>query len=380
MPVTIGRALVVAVALELTTACAARRPSSTASTKATVAATAVAHVEPPTPECSADADCKAWAILPFSGRSLEYRAVPTAKVRALAADIESKIGHLQGDATDKVALCEKNQCELYDEALALRWAASLVPAIDDLVRYSERTPANAPWFKAGTHAVLYVRSDWRVERPKPITCTALDFVADDEGHLVIAIDDRDRPVTVSGCFEGLDLGSTAVRTGTSCGHRGPDPDDPGHLRWYTSGGGELYVESWELSSADEQGLVYNGILVHATPRCRWLSVDRPQCPEPSCRTCQIVLDEYGGRGPGKEFHKTLSRAPKPEVVSQPTCGACLPDVQESWLPRLDAIVGVPLFLEAVDEESADRFFRRKKDCEAYVRDFPASRWAQEEKK
>jgi hypothetical protein len=55
-------------------------------------------------------------------------------------------------------------------------------------------------------------------------------------------------------------------------------------------------------------------------------------------------------------------------------------VQESWLPRLDAIVGVPLFLEAVDEESADRFFRRKKDCEAYVRDFPASRWAQEEKK
>lgn len=369
----VTKTLATSLSLAVWMACARRQPSTVGTKTTVVPAPVAAPVEGATPECSADAEFVAWAIEPFSGGPLEYAAVPVSKVRELAPGIERRRGYLR-EATDKVALCEKNRCDLFDEALALRWVASLVPAIDDLVPYVELMPAKAAWFKEGPHIVLYVRSDWRVERPKPITCTPLDFVGDEHGHLVAFLDDKDRPVTVAGCFEALDLGASAVRTGSSCGHRGPDPDNPGRLRWYTSGGGEVYEESALLSSADDQGLVYNGVLVRATPRCRWLSVDRSSCPMPSCRTCQIVLDTSGTQGSAIEFRKIISGAPEPVFLSQPSCGPCLPDVQESWLPRLAAILRVPAFLEQVDDESALRFFRKKPDCERHVREHPGSRW------
>jgi hypothetical protein len=253
---------------------------------------------------------------------------------------------------DSVTLCENHRCTLYDLDTALRWAASVVPGIDQHARDRDLTPEAAPWFKEGAHARLFVRGDWLNQRSSPAACTSIDFVAR-EGALFADVDSRGRTAPRFGCSMELILDSTDTLYDGGC--RTPE---------YASSSGGLSPNTFRrygLTSVDERALVYDGEQVTLTPFCRWSFVDRPGCREASCRTCDLdIAVRYvaGGGGLGSiDSHTTVANS---------TCGPCLPDTQERRLPRLVAILQGRFFLQTTEEKGALRFYRDQRDCDAYV--------------
>jgi hypothetical protein len=257
----------------------------------------------------------------------------------------------------KVVLCQQQRCVPYDETLALKWAASLVGQLNELRPYRELDVQSAPWFKEGAHTVLYVRDDWIKRRPHPKRCTALDFVAGEEG-LFVDVTDRGRPAPRFGCRHRLTLDSYVTLFDDGCTYANGDS-------FGLSDGDELHDDRM-LSSVDDSGLVYDGLIVAATPRCAWSSVDRPGCAEATCRTCWIVLEVKGDSG--HIFVRTANPKETHSVVQDAGCPPCLQDQQEANLPRVAAILKGRKFLRVLDEPAAFRFFRAKADCEAFLRD------------
>jgi hypothetical protein len=101
-----------------------------------------------------------------------------------------------------------------------------------------------------------------------------------------------------------------------------------------------------LTSVDDRALVYDGEEITLTPFCRWSFVDRPGCPEVSCRTCALdIAVRYVAGGGGfvdVDGHTTVANS---------TCGPCLPDTQERMLPRLVAILQERAFLQTTEDEA-----------------------------
>jgi len=254
-------------------------------------------------------------------------------------------------------LCENRRCEAYDDAVALRWAAALLPALDDLKPNREFRVSDAPWYHEGARARLYVRGDWRERRPLPSQCVALDFVASD-GTLIAEVGRRGGSRPRAGCGARLLLDSGVALFDSGC--TSADGSSVG------LSDDEMLHEGRALSSVDAKGLVYDGMRVTATPRCDWISVDRSGCSEPACRTCRLFLDVKGRAG----SQRFVTRPPREihDTSANPGCGPCLPDRQGAELPRLSAILRGRSFLSTDDQPDALRFFKAKPDCDAYVRD------------
>jgi hypothetical protein len=307
-------------------ACAAGRRSPDV-----VTAAPRASAEPPPPdagsthECNLDGECQA--------RATEY-------------------------TPDGVTLCENHRCALYDLDTAFRWAASVVPRIGEHARERELTPEAASWFKEGAHVRLFVRGDWLNPRPSPAACTPIDFVAQ-EGALVADVDGRGRTAPRYGCSMQLILDSTDTLYDGGC--KSPE---------YASSSGGLSPNAFRryvLTSVDERALVYDGEEVTLTPFCRWSFVDRPGCPEVSCRTCALdIAVRYVAGGGG------FVDIDRHTMVAKSICGPCLPDTQERMLPRLVAILEGRSFVQTTEEEGALRFYRDQGDCDAVVRGARAS--------
>ncbi len=399
------RALSLFVPIALGAGCAARRPLSVES-RPHSRSTAPLDLVPPaaaSPEggpsassdgglyesaavgCRQDSECIVLDASRLCG-TRDFKAVLASRYSALEG--LHRRGTPEGTACDearpdrreKVALCEQGRCTLYDEAVALRWVASLAPQMDDLVPSGEDDMAKAPWFHEGAHLVLHVRSDWLDERidgaPRPRrgrpACTAVDFVAHDHA-LQADVDDAGRPAPRYGCHNRVTLAGHATLTRGLCeyphGRIGIPVDDGSEP--------ECLAGGHVLSTFDARGLAYDGTLIaHLTPVCAWETVELPGCEPASCRTCQITLersgeDSCGGltmmRGTG---HKTEAhtRAPRPvcerrEGTARGGATACLPDEHEALLPRMAHILSGRAYVERGDSDGL-RLFRRKEDCDA----------------
>ncbi|GAC1581574.1 MAG: hypothetical protein NVS3B20_12300 [Polyangiales bacterium] len=257
-------------------------------------------------------------------------------------------GHIAANS-NTVALCEVSHCRVYDADVAYQWARSIVPALDSFDPDLEITPGNASWYVEGAHVTLHVSKDWRQRTGRGKGCLGIDFQAQ-QGVLFADVDEQGRPAARYGTSYRLVLNAGAVVL------LGPN--------WVSADGllgGEGSMERVthaELSSVDDVGLTYDGIRVKLTPTCVWLFVDRPQCADGACRTCQIVLNQ-------RSLTRKLVHMPGGHTrATGDTCGPCLDDVSAPLVPHLATILKNREFRTTLNSPDALRFFRRQADCEA----------------
>jgi hypothetical protein len=237
--------------------------------------------------------------------------------------------------------------------VALTWAASQLPGLEQFPRYERLVPSVAPWFKVGASVVLYVRGDWRAPRRRPADCIPLELHANDDATLTAALDAQGR-----GCRSDLILSDTAQLFPAGCADSGSE-----HASY---GSGDTLNLGLVLSTADAAGLVYAGVPVHVTPECSWTVVDQASCPSTPCRSCRLYLAPHGRSGQ----HTIASARPGERRITTAgaDCSPCLEDAAAAQLVRLERILSRQAFLSLASPLESLHWFRAREACTAHVRE------------
>jgi hypothetical protein len=279
--------------------------------------------------------------------------IPAAECVEDAQCRKAQEARLLASPKDKTILCENGQCQLHDSAVLWEWAAGLFP---ELRQRANSTPhlSWTTWLKPGATVTLFVADTWFLgDQPAHRThCLALRFSKGDD-ELVAPIDANGRSCAShnGACPYELHLADTAMVV------PGPEMlvDD---TRWV----------GHYLSDADDSGLTYDGATTRLEPYCAEFVVEQPGCVPDRCTSCQLDF-AYNMSVPNGGDSSAQLKDTTHQVLDG-SCAPCLPDPIRPLVPRLKQILESRSFPISLGDPRALRFFRRRAQCETYLREQP----------